>query len=475
MCQCRPHAELSSDVHLVCGRCGRRLLSSDDARQLDDLNRNATAGDAAKLPDGRIHEALALDNNAEASSDPPPGGSLFTRRGLAKGMRDIAIAALAGATSHWLILRLGGFAASDKELEAIRHELTNAQVHTVEAALGRGENLRTLAATFLSQDHNGAHNFAQAVADHTDGSHVGRAIAGFRTLLADSRLCPETQDAVRFRLAKALGLAGMVDAGSRELTALLSSREHPPITRVKYLRQAMNHSYLLLRDFELARPELWTVIQSCLHEAKEIMALSCPLSSEPTRCLSTASRFHPGLGPAVLMFEALSDAALSESDRGATLHALKVHLDLVRALVGIDEVTGWNRYTPLAAQAMYLDQLDFASTVLDEAKDLSFRLGNARRQRQQEGAEWLLHLAQRGVLALKQGKAQEARKALRYLMDGQRANKLRPFLRPLTGLKQRAERAMCEAVDVDARAGAVNVPYDSHAAFFPRWAGQYWN
>lgn len=213
LCSCGRDPVLTSPITLYCGVCSRRLMSTQDARDLDDLNLRATSGDAARLPHGRLKEAAAATITSGSPLKEPAGESLISRRKAISLCAGLLGAALGGAFGTHLYYAAGGTAREERvRLRVIGSELLAEQVARVDAAAQRSEDLRALATTYDGDGRYAAARYARALADHIEGTYLHSACEAYEALLKGSHSSAVVAS-LRFRYAKALAAAGQVEEG----------------------------------------------------------------------------------------------------------------------------------------------------------------------------------------------------------------------------------------------------------------------
>lgn len=292
----------------------------------------------------------------------------------------------------------------DEISKDLARSLNSADVSYAQAALNKGLNLRDLAVDDLGAGQIARGQLLMTLHEHTDGVNpwaAERKLAAFAGEDHDERVKAFLLE----RLGKVQGLLGKIGPAIKNLQLARGISGGNEQDQARLLRQLLNHAYLGVHLADLPFPERWDEFNALLSQAQDLMGVDKEIDGWANRS-RRAKKFDVGHG--ILMFEAISVAARSGDDVKRRRNALEAHLNFIRLFQSHDQVNGWNRYTPLAAQALYLGELEFAEAVLDEAQAKT--LGDppenehAARVKKFHGHEWLWHLIVKAALLIKRAK-----------------------------------------------------------------------
>jgi hypothetical protein len=473
-CKCRDQAVLKSLIELYCGKCGGRLISRESATIVDTINYEETEGDASKIPQGRFDQVAEVLRTSEAEVSRKHQGTDEARRDFLVSILGSVLGAVVGTPVGTLIYDkfLRSSQIDQTAAEYAARELTPEDVQWFDGALRSGKHLGELAQALHITGRHTVGLLADALAAHTDGQSPSRAIELLEELLKYDRPL-EVKEYLLLRRSKALGAIGRVAEGLTDLEAIITlpTVVQDSSKQLEYLRQALNHSYIMLSPSELAQPASWVRFSDFLNKALGIFGVAQAPGHELHKSTQTACKYHSRLGPGILIFEAIFNAEQSREDPDECLRALRWQLDLIRLFESQDEVNGWNRYTPLAAQAIRLGHLSFAEQVLTQASSRP----QAGKLEKLQGLEWLIHRALWTVLMLHRGSKERAATILGGLFEHRLQDRLWPYYRQLSAYAVQAGiyTGFDESL-VDARVGAMNVPAITHSAYFPDWNKSLW-
>ena len=167
--------------------------------------------------------------------------------------------------------------------------------------------------------------------------------------------------------------------------------ENEEKTKSLIIRQILNQQYLSIDRDKVNLPELWIELNTTLEDGLDLIGVG---KSKGDNRLEKAIRFDNVSGPGILIFEALRETAEKKDSLKEMRKAMNWHLKLSLTLGLQRPGIAWNRLTPLAAQAIDLGDLEFASKVLRIAEDppIASMSEYANKQKKYEGAEWLLYM-----------------------------------------------------------------------------------
>lgn len=437
-CTCEGGGRIETSVTLLCGICGGRLLPHEKTEELENLTRQGTKGIPSRLAGGLYRFAKG-----------------FGESDFVPGRREVVVAIVSGifgAVAAPVVWRLGlNYVEDDEDIRNRRRSshLELGDVSAAEAALqalsasGDRNDFESKVSAYRVSGKHAVADLLIALAGHAIGVSPRKSELTFNDLISGDH-DPEVRRYLLERRAKVRGLIGESNKGLDDLGAALKLTPEDGKSRLKLLRQIMNHAYVSIPFDDVLKPDRWSGVQENLRHALGILELHPDSSdwSDPSR-IDRAIIYDGFLGPGVLIFEALTRAAEAIDSPDECRRALQWHLDLITELVKAEPITGWNRYTPLAAQAIALDHLDFAQKVLSVARSDAIENRNkyAQLQYQNQGAEWLLHQIVQACLHLtvseklpsrSRRKVEEREKALAALeapLDRQNYTKTATFLR----------------------------------------------
>ena len=478
ICTCDSTPVVTSLTTLYCGRCEGRFLSSEIISSIDAINQKETNLDASQLPEGRFEQSeIELNKSKEDVAGSNFQGKIARREFFSKinwWLKAITASFLASELNYQIHNRISNSIETNKSIEEIEFsDISQIDIYYLDRALKSGHD--------LSQISHGAHKIGKhafgllvdALKTHTEGNRPREAVQIYSQLL-NLNPAAEVKEYLLFRRSKAFCASGLVEKGIKDLDELLSLPKiiNNPKKRLEYIRQCLNHNYTILSNEEVSNPNSWTKFKSLLKTALDTIEINSVSQDNFDQITKKACQIDFSLGPGTLIFEAIYFAEQNKHDKNESLRALNWHLDLIRLFEKEDQINGWNRYTPLASQAIRIGQLEFAQKVLDEAS----RHPQAKKLENIQGIEWLLHRAIWAILMLKHGKKSRAATILRGLLDPKLSDKLWPWYRQLSayaiksGLFSKSKTQM-----IDTRVGAMNLPALTHAAYFPEWNEFLWN
>ncbi len=482
VCTCKDAARLESTIVLFCGRCGGRVLNVDDAQRVYELNQNVIDGSPASLSDGNFR--IATGN---ASPDFEPSKTGMTRRKFFDTLLTAGIATLATLLSEPIRVLIGIETGAIEDEEASRMQirgqiLTNEDIDAVEFALTNISDLQALAAQYRVENRHAVAKLLEALSIHVFGISPKSSTKTLTELLA----IDHPQSVKRYlylRRAKARALIGESEQGLDDLEkAIELTTENEKQFRVKLLRQAMNHAYISIQPNDTPNSVYWHRLQQFQKRALEDMELKADLDLPDLT--QRAMNFDPMIGSGVLIFEAITRALERKDSKDECRRILHWHLDLISSFQQYDPINGWNQYSRLASQAIALGHLDIAETVLTRARQYAFSDSNdrvsqfAKKQRLNQGVEWLLHEVVLAALHIakhkssihprdRAGEIEMARTALVEPLKIENAIKGHTFLRAakLYELETIPKENKQQRVDVFVE--AFNTPARNYWVYFP--------
>jgi hypothetical protein len=478
LCMCS-EAQLYSITSLFCGRCGRRIVSSENTEKEQEIVHEVTEGNPDRLSHGAVLIAAG-----EAEPDILPDCRI-TKREFVKTLRDLGIGIFLGLLAEpakTLITRRSGAIDTDQEAREEASQRVRSLVLT-EDDIRNAENtllkegviiLREQAKQYRHERQYAMSMLFDALADHAIGIQSKDAENDLNKLLYANPY-PAVKSRLYFHRGRTRVFCGNTEEGLNDLDAAIG---HAPKkdakSRVEFLRQAMSHAYISIERANVLEPNKWTRISSKIREACDIVGLQNISIDDFSERQKRAVAFDPILGTGILIFEALMRAAEYRGDLKNCQRALEWHYNLIRTLEQNHPILGWIRYTPLAAQAIALGELEFAEKVLDRAHNIAMSTNTAdpvvryaRSQQENKGVEWLFHEVVFASLYLAKHDPIRAKAHLEDPLEPNNHTKCLTFARaaklyemetfPIDDIRQR----------IDASVGASHVSARTHWTYLP--------
>ena len=415
-CKCKNRI-MRSTACIYCPTCQKPFLPADKIAHLVQLLLEKANGRPDGLPDGSIKITAGVGVEYSPKNVQSIEWRTFVDEINGTGA-GVFSEILSDPIAEYLGIRAGPPQREEEERGKENPQiLTVEDVRQVEDALLKGVDLRGLARSCAVNRRNSMTLLLDALADHVSGRAPIAARNTFDYLLNNEfrrQYSDEVLAFLLFRRGKVRALTGEVNEGISDLDESIQLTDKRDQTRLlDRLRQAAGHAYSLIQAPDIQYPDRWTAMQTYVHKGLDILELSPDATIEQQMTLVEKLEGKNSATTAIGLLFALNMIRAQkywDSDTKCR-ETLDYLLELQSKWEDSDPITAWNCLTPLAAEALRLDRLEFAEKALKKAQTYALSNENnplavhARYQMKTSGIEWLFHNLQWVVLHMEKAYA----------------------------------------------------------------------
>jgi hypothetical protein len=499
------NCKLNSPVEFRCKNCGEKLISDEQIEMLYQLALYLSNGKSNALKDGQFINADNELNQAKKAKSECPNNQKFSMDKNDKRMKSDELLKILEASGIKDIITL--LDEPIKERIGLKHfsneynenndiylnqTIDKSDIKKIQNTLNFSKNLDYLISKYDKKNRTSVSALIKAIKLYSFGSDPLKSKFIFGKLL-EIELDPFVKAFILYHYAKTLTYTNPKGAlvGIKKLDEALRLCPNDNIEmRLMILRQALVHSYICVEKDDVLNPEEWFNMQNYLDESIDILGiknednLKIKLIKASNVKISKIPKFNKTIGLGILMFEAFKNAAFNYDNKRDNLRYLHWHLDLIKVFQKNDAVNGWNRYTPLAAQAISLGQLDFAKQVINLAynyvkfPDNSIISSYANKQKENRGTDWLFFLVVKAAYHIAKSKdysnpkdriaqIELAKSALKNPLDPNNSNKSLLFIRAAKLYNKEIIAEKNKMKRIETVTGAMNPPANTHWTYLP--------